>query len=337
MKKMKHINYSNRTDLVFIVGVGRSGTTLLMTMLNAHPDIVFPPEFMFLKHYICNLPLHKKMFKNVISALREKLSKDSEIKRLGVNIEKILQRNIEKYGHFTMDDLFLDILNSYIKKNGEKAKLVGTKYPRNIELLPEIKYLFPNAYIIHIIRDPRDTISSRLKCEWSKNKPFLYHCGVYNEILKLGSFEGNKLFENRYHEIRYEDLLDNPELEMKKICKTLNIEYYSEMLDFQNSAKEIVQKDELSFKYNNLKPLIKTNKDKWKNTLDNSKVNFIENICSDIMKKYNYKRVSRNNLIFYPFRIFYSLLRYFFLIYKKRRFSLLKKSKFFKRKSDEDL
>ena len=42
-----------RTDPVFIVGYGRSGTTLLRFMLNAHPDIAIPPEF---RHF----PLHDR-------------------------------------------------------------------------------------------------------------------------------------------------------------------------------------------------------------------------------------------------------------------------------------
>ena len=66
-----------------IVGVGRSGTTLLMSMLNAHPEIVLPPEFHFIEEFVVQYP------SNSFHSVMSKIKSNNRFSRLGLSPEEI--------------------------------------------------------------------------------------------------------------------------------------------------------------------------------------------------------------------------------------------------------
>jgi hypothetical protein len=316
----------NLRKIIFIIGVGRSGTTLLMTMLNAHSEICFPPETTFLHRYICNPKIHRIIEKKNQSFFHSLLNKDTNFKRIGMKPEHIIS-NLS----FNMDlkKIYLNMLNKYAASKNKS--IIGDKYPRNLELLPEMKFLFPDAYIIHIIRDPRDVIASRLKTWWGQRRNFISHVGITREMLKLASEQGRKLYGERYHELRYEDLLSDPEKELIEVCKKIGVSYEKKMLNFQESASQIVQKEELAHKRNNLKPLIRNNIEKWKKDLSLLKVVLIEAGCRRNMKTYRYeKKYEIFSLFFLLFNFIYIIFGQFFRIYQKFRFIRLSKCSTYK-------
>ncbi|MHA1384508.1 MAG: sulfotransferase family protein [Candidatus Helarchaeota archaeon] len=310
----------NLNRIIFIIGVGRSGTTLLMSTLNAHSRICFPPETMFLKHYLCRPKVHK-IFAKDKRRFFNLLNKDSNFKRLGMKAENIIE---SLNNEFSLKEYYQTMLGKYA--SAKNKILVGDKYPRNLELLPEIKYLFPDAIIIHIIRDPRDVILSRMKTWWGVRRNLIAHIGITREMLKLASEQGRKLFNKNYYELRYEDLLKNPEDKLQDICNLLEINYEPNMLNFQKSASEIIQKDELSFKARNLESLIRNNTNKWKKEMNKFKVILIESGCRSNMKKYNYSlKYDLLSIIFMPINTIYILFRIIFRIHQKIRFFKLSK------------
>ena len=101
--------------------------------------------------------------------------------------------------------------------------------------------------------------------------------------------EGKKLFKNRYYEVIYEDLIEKPEEELKKITKFLGIEYDENMLNYSQTAEEIIIGEEREWKANCFKPVLSFNKNKWKNKLSKNKVCLIEKICHEPFINLNYK------------------------------------------------
>lgn len=305
---------------IFIIGVGRSGTTLLMTMLNAHSRICFPPEATFLHRYLCRPKAHKKIKKDK-SQLFNLLNEDSNFKRLKMKAEDVLDN---MNNDWNLKGYYLNMLRKYAIS--KRKNFIGDKYPRNLELLPEMKYLFPNAYIIHIIRDPRDVIASRLKTWWGQRRNFISHIGITREMLKLASEQGRKLFGERYYELRYEDLLTNTEIKLKEICEKIGVPYEKNMLNFKKSASEIVQEEELAHKAYNLKPLIHNNVSKWKKELSHIEIILIEAGCGSNIKKYGYQKKYKSlPTIFVPLNIIYIFFGQLFRIYQKIRFKRLLK------------
>ena len=192
---------------IAIVGVGRSGTTLLMSMLNAHPEIAFPPEF----HYI-NQHLARKPNAPIEEAI-SRLQNDSRFQRLQIDLEDVI-RPFRGGQLFSMAELYKAILRYYA--TAQNVNIIGDKAPKYVEYLPTIKQIFPDAKIIHLIRDPRDVYLSRTKADWSAERTDVLQHLAYRAQYDLGCHQGEKLFGNNYIPIQYENLLTQPETELTK-------------------------------------------------------------------------------------------------------------------------
>src|SRR5690606_22202324 len=126
--------------VVFIVGVGRSGTSLLQSMLNAHPNIVFLPETQFLRKYVFkkNSSLVKQ------DKLLDILGKDEKFKVLNIGLKDLHNKNA--------GEIYLLTLKQYEQSN---SLYVGDKDPRLLDYLVQLNDFTPKSKVIHIIRDPR--------------------------------------------------------------------------------------------------------------------------------------------------------------------------------------
>ena len=217
---------------LFIIGVGRSGTTLIMSMMNAHSQVAFVPETHFIKKYI--VPALKGKLPSS-SELTTKLQSDKDIQRLGDGLDYTslsLSSNA--------NELANNFWNTFESIVGSDVAFVGDKDPMNAPYLSQIKSVYPDAYILHIIRDPRDVILSRIKSEWGKNTPFFLHVAEYQSHIYQALGDGRDLFGEQYHEIKYEDLLDDSEGILKGVCEWLNLPYEQEMLNYQEKAKALI-------------------------------------------------------------------------------------------------
>jgi len=271
---------------IFIVGVGRSGTSMLQSMLNAHKDITFPPETHFIRTY-----LSKKLDLNDV---KEKLLQDKDLIKLNIPLEPIFEKSSN------LNDFYTQLLISYMQK--QNKNIVGDKDPKNIEFLKLIYSIFPNAIIIHIYRDPRAVIASRLKAKWSKNKPFWQHLLAYKSQLAYGRKVGKRLFD-KYIEIKYENLIRNPESELKNLCSSIGIEYDKNMVEFYKSANEVVQGEELSWKQNVFNPVMLENIDKWKHELTQDQIQMIELMLDSEMSTLKYVPIADIS-VFYKIKKF---------------------------------
>lgn len=260
---------------IFIVGVGRSGTSLLQSMLNAHKDISFPPETHFIRYYL----IKKNKFNNV----KDKLLEDENLKKLNIDLIELVNNSS------TLRDFYVSLLKKYI--NLKDKRFVGDKDPKNVESLKVIKENFPNSTIIHIYRDPRAVIASRIKAKWSMNRPFWQQLLAYKTQLTYGRDVGGRLFEN-YLEIKYEDLLSHPERELSKITKKLGLNFDSGMLEYYKKADEVIVGEEKDWKKNLYRPIMNENIEKWKNELSATQIKTIEVVLEKEMKTLGYENLS---------------------------------------------
>ena len=272
-----------------IVGVGRSGTSLIMSMMNAHPDIVLTPETHFIGQYVVSHPLI------TASDLKEKLVDDYRFQRLGISYETVDKIIATLRGEFSVAGFYKSILEYYASQ--KDVLIIGDKAPKNIEYLPTIRYLFPDTYIIHIIRDPRDVYLSRTQAKWSSIYSDTAHYVAYRSQYELGCHLGSKYFGDRYYEIHYEDLLSDPGFELRSICNWLGVSFDAGMLNYSRSARELMSPEEEDWKKETLEPLIKDNKNKWKVELRPEKVWVIEAACSPTFLDGYYERSTTPNRI----------------------------------------
>ena len=267
-----------------IVGVGRSGTTLLMSMLNSHPDVALPPESHFVAQHLVKHP------RAGVAELAPKLADDHQFTRLGFNISDLLKPFENGDQSFSVANLYRSILEQYAARRG--VQIIGDKAPRNIEYLPVLHRVFPEAKIIHLIRDPRDVYLSRAAAQWSSSRPDVLHFVAYRAQTALGRRWGRRLFGENYLEVRYESLITRPEAELERICHLLKIPYDRKMLRFADAAEELIFPDEMAWKKEALGPLLRHNKEKWQHDLPKRKVTRIEAACSPAFRDGGYARAS---------------------------------------------
>ena len=261
---------------IFIVGVGRSGTSLLQSMLNAHPDICFIPETQFLRKYV--FTNQKWTSKDEITKL---LSSDENLTRTGLNISEVILNSDSFFR------VFQNMLKTYLSTKGKK--IIGDKDPRNIDFLTKIYNYYPSAKVIHLVRDPRDVVLSRTKAAWSQHWPFFLHVFLYNAQILRGARLGKKLFEGNYTELKYEELIQDAQDSLKKIMQHLELEYHEDMLSFSNSAAELVSEREMQWKKETLGPLLKNNSGKWLNKFSSFQIGLIQNLSKKAMNIYFYE------------------------------------------------
>jgi len=246
-------------------------------MLNAHPDITMPPEFHFVSQYIANHP-HEDF-----SETMARLSSDRRFARLNLTTEEITKRFLEGNLSFSLAKLYEVILRLYSSKKG--VRIIGDKAPKNIEYLPVLKRIFPEASVIHLIRDPRDVYLSRTKAKWSSSRYDLLQFLAYRSQLDQGRRIGPQLFAEHYQEILYEKLLHQPSIELESVCRLLGVSFDDSMLNFSDSAKELVFSDELTWKKEALGPLLTQNMNKWRKELPVSQILRIEAACAPVFEE----------------------------------------------------
>ncbi len=268
--------------MLLIVGVGRSGTSLLQSMLNAHSEICFLPETQFLRNHVINRS--QNTINNTAERDRfiQELRADQSYKRSEIAPEAVVEVG-DSYAA-----VYHKFLNAFRENKGKK--LVGDKDPRVIDFIAKLRNLNDSPRLIHIMRDPRAVVASRMKADWSKHWPFFMHIFLYRAQFERGRRKGKSLFGNSYHELYYEDLISDPSQQLRKICDFLQVLFEPAMLEFQSSAKELIDKREYQWKKETTGPLLSSNANKWKENLTNDQVFMIEYLCSGIFRSHTFTK-----------------------------------------------
>lgn len=250
------------TEFVFIVGVSRSGTTLMRRTLNTSDQIAIASENHFLGHIIASEGMRYKFRKF------GDLSNDANVYKLVNFIYSHQFKTISRFRyvsthwfwlikHVKKEDflqrilasdrsereLFMTIMQVYAEYKNKPIK--GEKTPAHIRYVSTILQWFPEGRVIHMLRDPRGIFVSEIhrRSNQSQSLPFklLKHIHLLKPFLVLQTtiiwlesvyrYSKHKyLYPDNYYLLRFEDLVKNPETQIKNICTFLGIEFDNKML-----------------------------------------------------------------------------------------------------------
>ena len=233
MQQRKRFAYRQRQDtiestlrkkLFFIMGMPKSGTTWLVRMMNAHPEICCWGE-----GHLTNI-----LFPIMENALKtyDKRVTDWHAKFAEMGLEQAPPR-------FTVNDLyhlFITATGTLFTRALEDPRVttIGEKTPDNLYSAERLSYLFPNARFIHIIRDGRDACVSGYNMRKAMQEPDFdkkfptFHAYAEN-FAKSWSHSvrrGHKFRDqqpDRYAEVRYEDLHADPQKELARLFAFLEV------------------------------------------------------------------------------------------------------------------
>jgi Sulfotransferase family len=199
---------------LFLVSSVRSGSTLLQLMLDHHPEIAFGNEF----NYTVTL----------VSDTGQLPSMQSYLSRVdGVDPQTVDYAVNRSLGY---RELVNDFLRQKQATSGGK-KYVGATVHRHFDRL---RFLWPRARYVHLVRDPRDVARSVLQKGWAGN---VYEAaGRWIQAEDWWDSLVTHLSPDQAIELHYEDLVTRTEAELSRICRFIGVEFAPEMLDYQVDA-----------------------------------------------------------------------------------------------------
>lgn len=258
----------------FIVGVQRSGTTLLSVMLGNHPEILLERRslaFRIITGFKNLYDLTPHHLDVAPEAFMKWLIENDEGGRLA---ELIDHENIHQYK--TVRELIQQSVNKKLVAEGKQ--IWGDKSPNLQHYLSDLLLLIPDAKIIHIVRDGRANAYSMAKRtprhlllsaqQWVDGNVF----GIVNQQL---------LGEEQYHLIHYEKLLESPEEELRKVCDFLNISWHKAVLSTVDADLPEDKRYVKNF-------LDKGKMDTWKDKLSEKEIRKIEEIQGPLLRRLEY-------------------------------------------------
>jgi len=271
---------------IFVVGSGRSGTTMLQLMLNAHPNISVMGEL----HFFSQIGQLREMVPD--------LTAPGSLERLFTLVKRVehyrflpdadavfgeVRARLEREAEPTYELLFRYVLEEYARREG--ATRFGEKTPDNVRYLPELVDIFPKAKIIHITRDPRAVVASAMKMPGASTDVVVHAVSWRADLVYGAEFRDRKA---TYREVRYEDLVTDPEPALRGLCEFLGEDYVPSMLDFHRTARSHL-KDE-PWKMGAANPVNTAALEKWKTQLSGPRVLLIELLTGDLMDSLRYTR-----------------------------------------------
>ena len=279
---------------VQMIGTQRSGSNLLRLMLNQLEGVSAPHPPHILERFFPLLPAYKD------------LANPENFAQLGNDVCKLIEFNPVPWTGLELDasaviarcrqPLLTEIFRvSYeMRAESENAGIWICKSLVNIRFADQLEKYGVKPLYIHLFRDGRDVALSFKKA--IVGEKHIYHiASQWKEEQEASLLLADKLGSSRVLKVSYEDLLIDPEKELRKICSFIGAEYNSIALDYYHSAES--HKTALSGEMwqNVEKPLISNNFNKFIKELEPQDILLFEQVAGGTLEKLGYTLSFPNN------------------------------------------
>lgn len=298
MKEVENI------PMFFVVGRPRSGTTLLRTLFDAHPEVTFPPECQF----IINLyPKYGKITdwnKKHLESFYNDLVNEWLFDTWKVDNKNLKERLMQYTGQHSYGSIckvvYLEYNSLFEKK---QVRFIGDKNPGYAIYTKLLLKIFPEAKFIHILRDYRDNFVSIKNVDFELPVPSLV-VQKWKYFFKKFNKDSH-LFPERYRVINYEKLATNPEIEFSSLCNFVGIDFDRSVFSFHQKKDEMLKhypEGYIKTYHTSLMEKINTSKiGVWQKQLSNRQVKLMDYTIGNIAEEAGYERKYQNSGVIIPF------------------------------------
>jgi len=272
---------NNYRGPIFLIGMPRSGTKLLRGLLNEHSRIAIPAfETEFFPYWIMNWDEYGDLSdRAAFSKFYEQMMKVPYFIYCKNEAELISEETwYNNCQSFTPASVFEGLVRHDADAAYESDVVWGDKSPSYITSLEMIKEHFPNARFVHIIRDVRDYCLS-INHAWKKN--MIRAAQRWNDYVENARTISSQ-FNDEYMELKYEDLLDSPETELKRIVEFLDLEFEESMLTLSRPTENIGATT-------GQQSVVKSNKKKYDKLMQEALRLKIESITGNTLESLSYE------------------------------------------------
>ncbi len=222
---------------VFIVGMPRSGTSLIEQILSSHSEVCGAGELPY------------------IGKISEQSFTENKSLQYPDNIKYLTPKKLDQ-----LSDIYLKKL----KRHGDGSNYITDKMPHNFLYIGFIRKLFPECKIIHCLRNPLDVCLSIYFHNFNQNHPYsdnLNNLGhYYNQYRSLMEFWHNQ-YNDLIVDISYEDLLSSPEQNSKKLIQHIGLEWQDSCLKYYENKRTVNTPSYAQV----TQPIYKSSMERWRN------------------------------------------------------------------------
>ena len=271
---------------IFIVGVHRSGTTLLRYMLSSHSRIYIPPESDFIPNFFLHDPtgeLNDRQIARLLRTIFERYRFVKEWKGNPPDPARFADSLPDRTPASFLDSLYTAYARQYgAERWGDKTPI----YASYIDLLHDI---FPGAQFLHIIRDGRDSALSML----DKYEQDEFHVDAFfaarNWVRRIRAAQaaGSRIGPELYYELRYENLIDDPEGELRAVCAFLEESYEPAMIEYHRTARKRISVDSHFFS-NVRNPVSRQRVGRWQQEMGEADQRLVQRVAGELLIELDY-------------------------------------------------
>ncbi len=217
-----------RVPAPFVVGVNRSGTTLLRMMLDAHPQLTVPPE----THFVPELIEAAESRSPTPESLLATITKQREWGDFGLTEEELLER-FRAIDPLNAGDALRAFYEAYAERVGKPRW--GEKTPIYVKSMRKIERALPEARFVHVIRDGRDVALS-IRDRAVKEHPIDRIAERWVRRITRAREQAKRLAH--YEEIRYENLILDTRPTLEVVCEFFALPWDDALLEYHERSAD---------------------------------------------------------------------------------------------------
>lgn len=278
---------------IFVVGSPRTGTTLTQEILSLHPEVKLYNEIHYNERVVDTLgsaePLSDDVLERAIAILL-----DRGQWAFGETDAAVRERVLEKVRaagpptHASLLEAFLGL-----EAAAHDARVWGDSSPQDILYMDVLKKWYPTAKFVGVVRDPRAFLASYKNYIRKGSVEYRNRFNAVTNSLLWRSYMNSLLrtmaspLAPDVMMLRYEELVADPEGQVRRMCDFLELDYHPGMLEIQRANSSYVRQDQERTR----KGISTQSLEKWRTELTTTELWILEKVCGGTMQRLGYEPV----------------------------------------------
>ncbi|HUK20025.1 MAG TPA: sulfotransferase [Gemmatimonadales bacterium] len=270
----------------FIVGSGRCGSTLLRAILESHREVHIPPENVLLGSTIGAYRTYSRLpWPALLSIVLGQLSFHQQWDAFELPLGPVFRELVatdpqNRNLAFVLDTVY----RAHLRHHKPSARRWGDKSAFSVLSLEQLKSVFPDLQVIHLVRDGRDVVSSFLEAFKVD-----YQDAAETWIRAVTAAEAfGARYPKQYVRVRYEDLVRVPESTVRQITRFLALDFDEQLLRHERLGLRFGDVERTPYMQGVREPIHGRSVGKWRSGLTGAQAAYLERTLGSTLSRFGY-------------------------------------------------